>query len=168
MAHDRQTWRELFSAKAAKALVVSLTAFADRRYVLSRVTGAISPLEQDHHFHRGFARRSGDLPRGCATQPKVPPSSGIARDDRDVLIAGTSLQVSGPLKVPAGSDLLTVIQKIRTDSAFKKGLYKLTVDTFEGGSKVSRSIDLRPMTLREAEKTTFPGGTVIFVIEGPL
>ena len=106
---------------------------------------------------------------GCATQqPKLAPSSGVAFDDRDVLIVGTSLQVNSPLKVPAGSNVLTVIQKIRTDSARKKGLYKFTVDTFEGGSKVSRSIDLRRMTLREAENTTFPGGTVIFVIEGPL
>ena len=35
---------KLFSAKAAKALAMSLTAFAGRRYVLSRVIGTISPL----------------------------------------------------------------------------------------------------------------------------
>jgi len=34
---------KFFSVKAAKALAMSLTAFAGRRYVLSRVIGTISP-----------------------------------------------------------------------------------------------------------------------------
>ena len=63
---------------------------------------------------------------------------------------------------------MRVIDEIRRADGFRNGIYMITVDTIQGDKKLSRRIDLRKMTFREAETTTFSGGTKIYVIEGPL
>ena len=106
------------------------------------------------------------LAAGCATEPKPATPLLATRDEGEILIAGTSLHLTnGPLKVPGGSDLLTIIQHIRSAKGFKHGVNKITVDTLEHGEKVSCVIDLRRMTVKEANNTTFLAGTVIFVVE---
>ena len=85
---------------------------------------------------------------GCRGVPRSHEVSSV-NSSSDILIAGTSLRVGAePLRLPGGSNLLTVIDEIRRAGGFRSGIFMITVDTVEDGKKVSRRMDLRRMTLR--------------------
>ncbi len=86
----------------------------------------------------------------------------------DILVTGIPRKAGGdPLRLPAESSVLRVLEEVRRMGGFKSGIYMITVDTVQGDRRLSRRMDLRKMTLQAAEKTTFPAGTSIFVIEPP-
>jgi hypothetical protein len=85
-----------------------------------------------------------------------------------VLVYGREISAENhKFRLPANTDLLTVVQHIREAGGFREGVYRVTVSRNVNGEDVTRIIDLADISLGEAELTTFAGGTSIYVVEAP-
>jgi len=99
---------------------------------------------------------------GCVSHHLGPGSASL------IHVYGHELKGSDRgLHLSTNTDLLALVQRVREAGGFKEGLYRVTVSTFEGSNVTRRIIDLREVSLIDAERTRFPNGTTIYVVEAP-